>query len=753
MKFISLCFKGIIVSNIFHMKNVFLLLLFVSQFTYGQKHHKTPGIPTLTELGSDWMKVSTLRNFPSVMNFAGGLQTTENITGFQNMTFPPYTQGESMPYSWNEGFQFYKPGQKNQGECSLLVNGAPVISTWSRWFPYEVQRKTVIDGVEMQSFIRLPFEQKGVLQRLVLRNTSSRNQKLIISLYCHGSVRYYPKQEWPVWDNIRPDDSGFAINKQVSQKEFIVRDKHSRAVTAFSFSTGRVSLNIAGETGEATWNITLAPGQKRTIEWVCAIGDDAGTVSSLADNWASTFNSRFDEAEIDWEKRWQASFVPGNKYFSGHFPVLITDDSKIRRVYYMGALTPLLMCRTDLPLSPRCYVTAGPRWANTLTYFWDTEMWANTWAMLDPEIMKEQLMKWLSMNIHDCYAVDWMTGQGSGPWYAANDWAVFRCIEAYIGVTGDTSFLHTRIGNKSVLEHLYEIATYYKTRPLRKGRQLANYGGPGNLLECSPSYIEGVASLNAADVYMLRKTAQYYRMSGDNARAAHLRGMAAKLLPDVLSLYVPGQGVWDAMDSSGNKVPIRHCYDYIVTGQALENDLSAQMKKEMDHFVESEMLTKTWMRAMSLKDPAAAKSDRPDHGPMGSYDAWPPMTMDVMCRFGDFSDAVRFLRATESITHQGSWAQSHEFLGPDSRGYDPIVRVASRGGQDANEGCGASFAEVIIRSFFGFRPDLSNDKDKKPVLLSPNKPRGFKGVLKHISWNKKMYTIVSDAKGLHIFVE
>ena len=105
--------------------------------------------------------------------------------------------------------------------------------------------------------------------------------------------------------------------------------------------------------------------------------------------------------------------------------------------------------------------------------------------------------------------------------------------------------------------------------------------------------------------------------------------------------------------------------------------------------------------------PAAAQSDRPDHGPMGSYDGWPPLTMDVMCRFGAFDKAVNFLRAVEPVTHEGPFAQGHEFLGPDSRGFDPVVRIANRGGQDFNEECGAAFAEVIIRSFFGYRPDLS----------------------------------------------
>jgi hypothetical protein len=747
------------------MRKILLFLLLLGNLCYGQRERLFTDVPTLDELASDWTDVATLRNFPSVMNFSGGLQTTENLTGFQNLTFPPFALGGSKPFSWSEGLNSPSLGveQKEQGECALVLDGGPVVATASRWLPYEVQRKAVVGGVEMESFIRLPFEQKGVLQRLVLHNKSAVTRSLVISLNCRGRVRFYPDKAWQTWGNTRPRDLDFVVSvaddhQPARRRAILVRDKDSRAVTVFSFSIPPDAIEDADETANARWNIVLAPGERKVIEWTCVIGDDAVKAMSKADKWASEFRMLFDAAKAKWEERWKAAFIPGNKHFSGHLPTLVTNDAKIRRVYYMGALTPLLLCRTDLPLSRRCFVTAGPQWANTLTYFWDAEMWANTWAMLEPETMRQQLAKWLAMDFHRCYAVDCLSGGGAGPWYAANDWSIFRCVEAYLGVTGDSSFLRQAIDNKTVLQHLEAIATYFETRPLKKGVPLANYGGPENLLECSPSYIEGVPSLNAANVYMLRKTAVYCERLGHGGRAAELRSKAAKLLPFVLSLYDKGQGVWNALDTAGNKVPIRHCFDYIVTGQALENDLSEQIRSEMDHFVQTELLTRTWMRAMSLKDPAAAKSDRPDHGPMGSYDAWPPMTMDVMCRFGDFGKALAFLRATEAITHLGSWAQAHEFIGPDSRGNDPIVRVASRGGQDANEGCGAAFAEVIIRSFFGFRPDMREGKPGYlspgvPLLLSPSVPRGFDGVLKHVPWGKKLYTIVSDAKGVHIVGE
>ena len=75
-------------------------------------------------------------------------------------------------------------------------------------------------------------------------------------------------------------------------------------------------------------------------------------------------------------------------------------------------------------------------------YFWDTGMWANTWAMLEPAGMKQLLGKWLTLDLHgDVYALDCLSGLGGEKWYAANDWSVFRCLEAYLDATGESGFL------------------------------------------------------------------------------------------------------------------------------------------------------------------------------------------------------------------------------------------------------------------------------------------------------------------------
>ena len=58
-------------------------------------------VPTLDDLSADWMEASTVRNPPSVNNFWGGLGTTSNLTAFELLTLPPYSQGalSFAPYS------------------------------------------------------------------------------------------------------------------------------------------------------------------------------------------------------------------------------------------------------------------------------------------------------------------------------------------------------------------------------------------------------------------------------------------------------------------------------------------------------------------------------------------------------------------------------------------------------------------------------------------------------------------------------
>ena len=179
---------------------------------------------------------------------------------------------------------------------------------------------------------------------------------------------------------------------------------------------------------------------------------------------------------------------------------------------------------------------------------------------------------------------------------------------------------------------------------------------------------------------MMRRMAEWHILHGEPERARELQEKAAAFLPAVLGLYKEGTGVWNAYHMDGTMVELRHCVDFIYVGNALESDLTQPQKSEMTTFVKRELFTRDWMRAMSQQDAAAPRSDRPDHGPMGAYDGWIPLTVGTMWRLGDPQAAYDLYRRAAVVTREGPFAQAHEFYGPNENQYDAPVRIAMRQG-------------------------------------------------------------------------
>jgi hypothetical protein len=190
---------------------------------------------------------------------------------------------------------------------------------------------------------------------------------------------------------------------------------------------------------------------------------------------------------------------------------------------------------------------------------------------------------------------------------------------------------------------------------------------------------------------------------------------------------------------------MRHVFDFTTIGLTIPGDLSPKMRSEMTSFVQRELLTDHWMRAQSLSDPAAGKTDRPDHGPMGAYSAWPAETIATFCEFGEFERAQDFLHRCAYVTREGPFSQSRELLG---RRFDAPVRIAERGArgnpsQTYNASNGGAFAETIIRGFFGYQPDMV-----RQILVSDPRPRNFQGKLLNV-WNHgRLSNLTSTERGV-----
>jgi hypothetical protein len=503
--------------------------------------------------------------------------------------------------------------------------------------------------------------------------------------------------------------------------------------------------------------VSLSAGGRKEIEFVAGDGHgtDAPKVRADVMRWGANLSKEFDGFKQGWEQRWADAFTPGNHHFSGSLPVLVTDNAALKRNYYMGILTMLELERTQFPVSPRSFITSGERAPGT-QFYWDASMQSTAWALLEPAGMKATLRRWLVQNARsgayiyitgtngfDTNNYDHITG------YAFNACTIFKSALDYLRVTGDTAFLDEKLQDgKTVLQRMDEMATDWRTL-VRPGSPLADYGENRDLLECAPAYIGRVPSCNAQNIWMMRQDAALQELKGNTTRATELRDDAEKLLPAVLSLYKPGDGVWFGLHNDGRRVELRHCVDYIYVGNALANDLTPDMRREMTEFVTRELLTRDWMRAMSLQDAAVAVSDRPDHGPMGAYDGWPALTVGTMWRLGFPGDAFDFYCRTAEVTQEGPFAQAREFYGPQREQYDAPVRIAEREGCMKESISGAAFADVVISAFFGFSPSV----DGKYILVDPQTPRPFIGKLLHVSFRGERLTFSAGAKGISVLKE
>ncbi|MGI5238397.1 LamG domain-containing protein [Dactylosporangium sp. CA-139066] len=475
-----------------------------------------------------------------------------------------------------------------------------------------------------------------------------------------------------------------------------IADTRSEARAAYAFAAPPDTAEEYGCGARASWHVTLPPGASRTIGFVCAYGiDDAVTVRSA--KLAESFDAAFAAVESGWNALWHKMFTPGNDAFSGHLPTLHAEDPGVGRAYYMAALLALYMRNMRASAEAPVFLTGGPRLGATTTYFWDHTEWSRLYAMLDPAGLRTWLLRALSTPYGDCFGFDTRSGGPLGNAYVATDYSLFRLIEHYVAVTGDTAFLSETAGARTVLEHVRALAYGWSSRTTEAtGGVLADLGpDPWRLLECVPGYVHAVASFNAAYVGMLRAYARLLHSRGDTPGASAAESDASRLAEAVLALAT-ADGRWRIRRPSGDDV-IGHCLDFGLTAAYLHADLPREQRAAMVAFVESKLLAGPWMRALALDDPAAPTANRPDHGAAGAFGAWPGVTAYGLARLGRRDLAARLLAATPAAASGALWGQAQEIVTPTAAAPPALGGIADSalGGVTDSPSAGADGAAAL----------------------------------------------------------
>ena len=711
---------------------------------------KVDGIPTLDELATEWLDCSQLAHMPSLHNFHEMAACAPDLVG---VNFLPGGQlyEDSGPH-----WYIYN----TLPLCRLLINGEQYDSSSCRWYAYQAERRAKAGDLDVITTNRLVMEDTIILWRLMLTNAGAAEKSFQIGVAADGELHHTAagleiQTVTLLEENIDHFAGGGARLRVVNPDSSSAQNAKRKMTAIYRFLDGPEAKTAESE---AQWTMLLRPGESREIRFLMSTTDLNGRQSAEADQAISVawFEAQWERAKRVWEERWRATFTPGNRFFSGNAPVLITDDSAIHEIYYRSVLTLLVLLRTDL-WSNRTFITSGERARGTV-FYWDTSLFSTLFAMLEPKQMKEQLKLFLEQDPHANAVIIFNDQRPPSPeklhvpegWdlrgYAANDLSIFRLTWSYLCVTQDMDFLQEKIADQTVLERLRVLATNWKKLLRTPTDTLADYGEAPNLLECVPTYIHKVPSFNAADVWMMRELAEILLVVGKPDEAREMQAEADAMVKAVMSLYVPGTGVWASLHRDGSRVEMRHCYDFATVGRFMAGDLSANVRGEMVGFVKRELLAERWMRAQSMLDVAAASSDRPDHGSMGAYDAWPAVTVDAMCALGYWEDAITFLRRTQAAVYEGVYAQAHEFYGPTRGDYDAPVRIAQRDGCMRECSGGGAFAETVICTLFGY--------DAKPggklALMNAGVRRGFRGELHHVRYGSELLRVRSGEAGVDL---
>jgi hypothetical protein len=659
-------------------------------------------LPTLDELVSSPLvhrAGDEMFNPPSLTNFLGVVQADLDPVALRCLSFPPFGT------AWGTTGALLLDGR------SFASSGEPVTFTWR---PDRVVREANWNGWRVVSTVALATGELATLCSIEIRNEGSARE-LEVGLALTGGIT----KQTDAWRApYPPGEDGNAAEVRANGVAFTARTSTAAWVQAGWPQPADVRPDTL------IWRAHLAAGERLTLRFVTAIAELADDAFTLADRMLAELPAQIEATRADWDAELAAIFTPGNDRYGGSLPLLETRDDDLRKIYALGALG-VTMFRRDSPYSfiGRTYDTLLPAFWQTATFLWDYSLSGQVHALLDPEVMRRHLEHWMATDVHTCFGTEWLTGSPMGGWYSVNDYAMIRLLEEYLRWTGDVAWLDTKVplpdGTPlSVRDHLGRFATNWER--FRTPHGLADYGGINNLLECVSTYVHEIAALNAGNVHGLRVAAEVARLDGDGAASTRMRAQADALVAEIGKLYADGQGFWNTRFPDGSLVPVRHCYDFITVMATMGDDLSATQRDEMASFCLREFRTPTWMRALSVNDPDAAFSTRPDHQWTGAYPAWPPLALAGLWRAGKIDDAVSWLRDMAATANQGPYGQAHfaeDFVDPDAGG----ARKAPASFPyitDWSCSSNGAWVQLVIGSIFGVRAGLDGSISATPAFGS-----------------------------------
>lgn len=619
-------------------------------------------IPTSAMMGSDEMthRPSVIEySPPSITNQWAMVQASRDVTAYDDFAVNPTRCGEGKYTELFFGFN-----KDDFHSCATL--DLPVTY---QWLPHAVVRRAEIRGLEVSSIMSLSTTSDVLQMKITIVNQTSESMsfdlfmKTLLGLNCSAARVQYDEERNAFACNDLSQAGAFAMQsvdrKPTGHGAYI--DWEAWYHNAFYRHYNGWKDSETASYGALYYRLDLNPGESWEVSFIHAMGEHEEQVREEHDRIRDRFEEEFVVTERNWDHEIRAAFTPDNDRFSGHLPIFASQDTNLKRLYDMSVMSLLLLKRTRrMGTPPKAYATGMPGW--THCFLWDSQMTAFAVALLDPETLKNMIEFWIRNDPGTFFATDYVTDEPEGVWYAINDFAMSYMMHAYLSVTGKYEWLNETVDGETILEHYIKFSTRFMER--MEDDYLVNYGHSRNLLECVFSYAYKVPSFNATNVWSLRRLAELLERLGRLEEAASYRETANRIAQSVMTLYENGQGYWNCKYQSGELVSVRTCLDFNYLFLSMAEDLPDHVKEEMIEFYRKELMTPTWMHALSPLDPDTANSVRTDHQDDGAFVSWPAFGLIGLLRTGHEEEAVKWMGAggglgLATVTRQGPWGQAY----------------------------------------------------------------------------------------------
>ncbi|MBN1854871.1 MAG: hypothetical protein JW829_19210 [Pirellulales bacterium] len=554
------------------------------------------------------------------------------------------------------------------------------------WWPFKVEQRGEVHGIEVTASIVLAAGRRGGLVVVQLMNATQRRVEVPLAFKSRGTL-----DDCNFWEFSGARSA--TATQPAAQQAWLTLHADPLAIVLQGVQ-GTLRWDAASQVGKQT--VKLDPGERGTIFMAFAIG---ALPEAQADcrAMAADLEQTLREADASHGKRVDGIFQK--------LPRFVASNKDLQEIY-SRSLVHFITNRWDVPefvLKPY-YSTGSIRGGCVCNYLWNYgEIW-EIMPLYDPAAHREHIKQFLKCDMTQHFSFNPIDGEAFGPWYMVNQEKIIGLIYYYVKTSGDTAFLHEVVGGKTVLEHALENAKVLDD--FSKPVELIDYGPSNSHLELRRNYTYNhiMPDLNG------RRHANYLR-------AARLAEIAGKPAPDLIEradalkrrikekLWNPRTAWFDFINGEGQPETRYTVQMFKLFGSSV---LDAEQEAGlMSHLNEKEFLSEHGLHSLAKGDPAYDPADVDNGGP-GACTCFPPQIVERLYKAGEPRQAEDILRRCLW------WGRTMPYWG------DSIVTERIDYRRDTPLQCtidGVTWAQCIIFGMFGIDARFDGR-----IFVSPRPP-------------------------------